>query len=76
MKLTQTEKTQAMNLSLEEEAKIILDDIFDGDEDTKAQALSQIDFTEQDEIFNYIIEHEDHLYDLYLPVREASVSES
>lgn len=75
MLLIQTEKTHEMNLSLEEEAQIILNDLFD-DEETKAQALSQISFTEQDQIFNYIIEHEDDLYDIYLPVREVSISKT
>jgi hypothetical protein len=74
--LIQTDKTHEMNLSLEEEASLILNDLFDGDQEMKTKAISEIGLTNQEEIFKYIIEHEDDLYDLYLPIREIPISDS
>ncbi len=65
--LKQTENTAEMNLSPQEEADLILKDIFDGDLETQKEAIENFQlFTEDD-----ILDKEDDLYAHYLPVREV-----
>jgi hypothetical protein len=66
--LTQTEQTTSMNLSLDDEAKLILADIFDGDNAAQEAALSEMSISTSEEI----LDNEEALYDRYLPAQEEA----
>jgi hypothetical protein len=76
--MNQTEATTEMNLTIAEEAAIILNDIFDGDLETEQAAIAELAEAEgiavcpenEDEINDLIIANEDALYAKYLPVQE------
>ncbi len=59
-------------LSLEEEAKIILNDIFEDDIEEQQRVFAQVaqyhNLSDPDEIYLKIIEMEDELYVQYLPI--------
>jgi hypothetical protein len=67
----QNEKTTDMFLSTQQEAECILADIFDEDQEAQSSAISELyasqQFSSEEEMFNYIIENEDFLYEKYLP---------
>lgn len=79
----QTEITAEMNLTVAEEAAIILSDIFDGDTEAEQAAIAELAEAEgiavcpenQDEINEMILANEDALYERYLPAREMPADE-
>jgi hypothetical protein len=68
-------KTELPRLTTEEEVAMILGDIFDGDTDAERMAIQElansagIDYSNQEELNELIIENEDALYERYLPMR-------
>ena len=76
MNITETEVTAPMMLTLEEEVRIILNDIFDGDTEAEQAAIAELAEAEgiavspetETEIQELILANEDALYERYLPV--------
>lgn len=81
--MNQSESTAEMNLTVSEEAALILADIFDGDTDAQESAIAELAEAEgiainpetEAEIHDLILANEDALYERYLPAREMPADE-